>query len=328
MNRNFNNFFLAIVQDENLRYNNVTINWKDREEKAVTLRNLRIFLAVADCGSMSEAAKKMHIAQPSVSGTISEIEEQYQVRLFERLGRRLYITPTGEQLCEYARHILSTFDNMEQRLHNADNTDMLRIGATVTVGTCILGDVLNQYIGETGNPAPRILVDNTQVIEQQLLKSELDTAIVEGKISSPDLVTQFMMNDPLALVCAADHNPFGERRCVSMAELRNIPFILREKGSGTREVFESAMPNINAQWVCNNSEAILHGVEQGFGMTVISRRLAERRLESGALLELHVTDMSLEREFSVVWHKNKYKSTSLQQFIDTSIRYGLQLERS
>ena len=125
----------------------------------MTLRNLRIFLAVADCGSMSEAAKKMHIAQPSVSGTISEIEEQYQVRLFERLGRRLYITPTGEQLCEYARHILSAFDSMEQRLRNADDTDMLRIGATVTVGTCILGDVLKRYIAETGYPAPRVLVD-------------------------------------------------------------------------------------------------------------------------------------------------------------------------
>ena len=155
----------------------------------MTLRNLRIFLSVADCGSMSEAAKKMHIAQPSVSGTISEIEEQYQVRLFERLGRRLYITPTGEQLCEYARHILSAFDSMEQRLRNADDTDMLRIGATVTVGTCILGDVLKRYIAETGHPAPRVLVDNTQVIEQQLLKSELDAAIVEGSISSPDLVT-------------------------------------------------------------------------------------------------------------------------------------------
>ena len=112
-----------------------------------------------------------------------------------------------------------------------------------------------------------------------------------------------------------------------------VPFILREKGSGTREVFERAMPHINAQWVCNNSEAILHGVEQGFGMTVISRRLAEQRLgrggnSDGSLIELRVTDMSLERQFSVVWHKNKYKSNSLQQFIDISARYGLEQEQN
>ena len=111
------------------------------------------------------------------------------MRLFERLGGRLYVTPTGEQLCEYARHILSAFDSMEQRLRNADDTDMLRIGATVAGGNLpvweMLCDVLKRYIAETGHPAPRVLVDDAQVIEQQLLKSELDAAIVEGSISSP-----------------------------------------------------------------------------------------------------------------------------------------------
>ncbi|MDD6985972.1 LysR family transcriptional regulator [Butyricicoccus porcorum] len=288
----------------------------------MTLRNLRIFLAVADCGSMSEAAKKMHIAQPSVSGTIGEIEEQYGVRLFERLGRRLYITPTGTQLCEYARHILSMYDAMELRLRNADETDMLRVGATVTVGTCILGGVLQRYISETQNQPPKVVVDNTRVIEQQLLKSELDVAVVEGKITSPDLVTQFMMNDPLALVCARDKNPFGAKKSVRLADLQEIPFILREEGSGTREVFESVMPHINTQWVCNNSEAILRGVEMGFGMTVISRRLASDRLRSGALTEIHVADAELNRQFSIVWHKNKYLGKSMKQFIEVCSQYG------
>lgn len=288
----------------------------------MTLRNLRIFLAVADCGSMSEAAKKMHIAQPSVSGTIGEIEDQYGVRLFERLGRRLYITPTGTQLCEYARHILSMYDAMEQRLKNADETDLLRVGATVTVGTCVLGGALQRYMKETGNQAPQVVVDNTHVMEQMLLKSELDVAIVEGKITSPDLVTQFMMNDPLALVCARDKNPFGSKKSVRLAELQDVPFILREKGSGTREVFETVMPRINAQWVCNNSEAILRGTEMGFGMTVISRRLASERLRSGRLVEIHVADASLERQFTIVWHKNKYFGASLQQFIDVCAQYG------
>ncbi|MCD8356746.1 MAG: LysR family transcriptional regulator [Clostridia bacterium] len=288
----------------------------------MTLRNLRIFLAVADCGSMSEAAKKMHIAQPSVSGTIGEIEDQYGVRLFERLGRRLYITPTGTQLREYARHILSMYDAMEQRLKNADETDLLRVGATVTVGTCVLGGALQRYMRETGNQSPQVVVDNTHVMEQMLLKSELDVAIVEGKITSPDLVTQFMMNDPLALVCARDKNPFGNKKTVRLAELQDIPFILREKGSGTREVFETVMPRVNAQWVCNNSEAILRGTEMGFGMTVISRRLASERLRSGRLVEIHVADASLERQFTIVWHKNKYFGTSLQQFIDICAQYG------
>lgn len=288
----------------------------------MTVRNLRIFLAVADCGSMSEAAKKMHIAQPSVSGTIGEMEEKYGVRLFERLGRRLYITPTGAKLCEYARHIVSLYDAMEQHLKHADQTDTLRVGATVTVGTCILGDLLQQYISETDNPPPNVIVDNTHVIEQNLLKSELDIAIVEGKITSPDLVTQFMMDDPLALVCASNQKPFGTKKSVRLADLQDIPFILREQGSGTREVFESVMPRINTKWVCNNSEAILRGVEMGFGMTVISRRLASERLRTGVLTEIRVTDAELNRQFRIVWHKKKYLGSSIKQFIDVCSQYG------
>lgn len=288
----------------------------------MTLRNLRIFLAVADCGSMSEAAKKMHIAQPSVSGTIGEIEDQYGVRLFERLGRRLYITPTGRQLSEYARHILSMYDAMEQQLKNADETDILRVGATVTVGTCILGDVLQRYMAETHNPSPQVVVDNTHVIEHMLLKSELDVGVIEGKVTSTDLVTQFMMNDPLVLVCARDKNPFGTKKCVHLADLENVPFILREKGSGTRAVFENVMPHFKEQWVCNNSEAILRGVEMGFGVTVISRRLALERLQAGTLTEIRVLDAPLGRQFSIVWHKNKYLGSSMQQFISTCAQYG------
>ena len=94
---------------------------------------------------MSEAAKKMHIAQPSVSGTIGEIEEQYGVRLFERLGRRLYITATGTQLREYARHILSMYDAMEQRLKNADESDMLRVGHSGNLYS--RGDAQTIYVG-------------------------------------------------------------------------------------------------------------------------------------------------------------------------------------
>ncbi len=288
----------------------------------MTLRNLRIFLAVADCGSMSEAAKKMHIAQPSVSGTIGEIEDQYGVRLFERLGRRLYITPTGTQLCEYARHILSMYDAMEQRLKNANETDVLRVGATVTVGTCILGNLLQRYIAETQNQPPQVVVDNTRVVEQKLLKSELDVGVVEGRIHSADLLSHVMMQDPLVLVCAHDKNPFAGKKYIHLEDLADIPFILREEGSGTREVFEQVMPHACIQWVCNNSEAILRGVEMGFGMTVISRRLAAERLRTGSLVEIPVADATFERSFYIVWHKNKYMSDSMVQFTEICQEYG------
>ena len=129
----------------------------------MTLRNMRIFLAVADFGSMSEAAKQLDIAQPSVSGTIAEIEDQYGVRLFERLGRKLYITQTGKQLEEYSRHILSMFDSMEQELKNAKETIALQIGATLTVGTCVMCGLLQEFRKRCPGAVPFFLLRGCHV---------------------------------------------------------------------------------------------------------------------------------------------------------------------
>ena len=284
----------------------------------MTLRNMRIFLAVADCESMSEAAKRLCIAQPSVSGTIAEIEEQYGIRLFERLGRRLYITATGKRLEEYARQILSSFDAMEQDLRNADETTSLRLGATLTVGSCLMTDLVERFLQRNPPAMPRVFVYNTARIEQMLLRSELDAAVVEGKVESKDLRMRVVMQDPLVLLTSPRHNPFAKKAIVCRRDLAEIPFVMREAGSGTRALFEQKMQSIpiHEQWTCNNNAAVLDAVERGFGCAVISRRLAMPRILRGALIEVPVADMTFERSYSLVWHKNKYISDSLQLFLD------------
>ena len=104
----------------------------------MTLRHLEIFLAVAETGSMRKAAEQLYISQPTVSGAIRELEEEYDVLLFERLNQRLFITPEGRQLTIYARELLSLFHEMEYTLRHSSDHAILRIGATLTVGTCVL----------------------------------------------------------------------------------------------------------------------------------------------------------------------------------------------
>lgn len=284
----------------------------------MTLRNMQIFLAVADSGSMSEAAKRLSIAQPSVSSTIAEIEEQYGIRLFERLGRKLYITQAGEQLEKYARHILAEFDDMERELRNAQENVTLRIGATLTVGTCIMTEILERFRESSPNTETRVMVYNTRQIEQMLLKSELDVAVVEGEIKSRELCTSVVMKDPLVLVASAERNPFSGRDEVTREELAGVPFVMREVGSGTRALFESAMGSIpiHELWRCSSSEAILAAVEKGFGCAVISRRLARERIDRGTLAEVRIVDAELERDFKLVWHKNKHRSGELSRFME------------
>lgn len=132
----------------------------------MTLRHLEIFLAVAETGSMRKAAEGLYISQPTVSGAIREIEAEYDVLLFERLNQRLFITPEGRQLTIYAREILSLFHEMEYTLRHSSDHAILRIGATLTVGTCVLPEILRQLEEQKHIPTS-VQVENTRTIVQR-----------------------------------------------------------------------------------------------------------------------------------------------------------------
>ncbi|MEL7647563.1 MAG: LysR family transcriptional regulator [Sedimentibacter sp.] len=291
----------------------------------MTIRHLKILIAVCDCGKMSLAAEKLYIAQPSVSQAISEIEQHYGIRVFERLSKKLFITEAGENLLKYARHIVSLFEEMEESMLDKSTGPTLKIGATITVGTCVLNDMLNIF--KAGSPGVRtqVFVENTGVIEEMILKSDLDIAVVEGTIKSSDIICVPVLPDRLILVCSP-FDEFSSLHEVDFAKLHNRDFVLREEGSGTRELFEKAAESrgisINKKWICNNSEAIKNAVMNGEGLTVISERLVKKELECGELHAVKIRDMNLMRDFSLVYHKNKYLSDSLQEFIESCTNYA------
>ncbi len=109
----------------------------------MTIRHLKIFMAVADYGGMSKAAKMLHISQPSISQAVSELEKHYGVKLFERLSQKIYLTKEGELMLSFSRHILDSFDHMEAAMNRAVETTSLRIGCSVSVGTCLINDILD-----------------------------------------------------------------------------------------------------------------------------------------------------------------------------------------
>ena len=197
----------------------------------MTIRHLRIFIAVAETGKMGLAAKQLYIAQPTVSQVISDMEKSYGVKLFERLSKKLYITPQGERLLSYARHIVSLFDEMERSMRNSSAQVLLRVGATITVGACVLSPIIHRYEELFPLSQVQVFVDNTRLIEEMLLESQLDVALVEGSVESPDLCTLPVIEDELVLACAPDH-PFAFRETLHPEELEGQNFVLREKGSG------------------------------------------------------------------------------------------------
>lgn len=283
----------------------------------MTFRHLKIFIAVAQSGSMSAAARELYIAQPTVSQVIAEIENEYGIRLFERLSRRLYITREGRQLLDYARHITALFDEMERDLRYASRNRTIRVGATITVGSCVLPELAARFEAENPSDTVEVLVDNTRVIEEKILSSELDFGLVEGEVSEPDLISRPVMEDELVLICAEGH-PFPGRDSVRMADLDGEAFVLREPGSGTREQFESELDRrgirIRTKWICHSADSILEAVARGQGISVISRRIAEQALPIKKLRILSMQDTELSRTFNLVYHRNKFLSEPIQAF--------------
>ncbi len=285
----------------------------------ITLRDLTVFIAVCDCGSITAAAAKLRIAQPSVSQVIADIEAEYQVKLFERLSKKLYLTDEGWKLLNYARHITELFLEMERDLHGSGGSRVLRVGASVTIGTCLLSGLTLQYLA--ANPEIRLeaVVDNTRIIEELILGNRIDFGLVEGSVHHREIVSRPFMDDELVLVCGKSHPLYG-RPAIARAELAGLQFIVREEGSGTRELFASVMA-ANAipwrpAWVCNNAEGIKNSVSAGIGVSVISRLLVAGEVQSGALGIVRIDGLDFKRQFNLIYHKNKFLAEPIKRFFD------------
>lgn len=283
----------------------------------MTIRHLNVFIKVADLGSMTAAAEELFIAQPSVSQTIKELEKHYNVRLFERLSRKLYITEEGRQLLSYARYIVSLFDEMEQKMRQSAENSKLKIGASITIGTCILSQLYSRYLLDYPKADIETIVDNTTIVEDMVLKSEIDFALVEGPIHSDDIVSKAFMDDELILICGHNH-PFRTRQHVLLQDLEGESLILRESGSGTRELFENTMLSrgldMNIKAVCNSAAAIKNAVICNMGVSVISKMIVEEELKSKKLFHIDIDDAKFERQFNIIYHKNKYISKAIEDF--------------
>lgn len=284
----------------------------------MTLRHIKIFVAVCECGSVTAAADKLFIAQPAASLAISELEDYYGVKLFDRISKRLHITETGKQFLQYATHIVSLFDVMEKEIKNWDNIGILRVGTSITIGNYLLPN----YVGEFQRRFPDIqikaIIDNTESIVERVLKNEVDFGLIEGNPNSSFLISENFMDDKLVAICAKNHK-WADKDTISINQLKDEKFILREKGSAGREIFESILRihGISAEpiWESVSSQAIIRAVSKGIGVSVLPYLLVKESLERGEIKSVAIKDISLERKFSVIYHKNKFLTESANEFI-------------
>lgn len=293
----------------------------------MTLRHINIFLAVCNCGcNTTRAAQSLHMTQPAVSLAIRELESYYGTALFERIGRRLAITQTGRSFYQYAAHISALFDEMEKGLRNWDHFGILRVGASITVGAQFLPSYVKTFSALYPDAKIRAKVAPTPQLEQDLMSNRLDLALVEGFPRDPNLISHEYMEDHLVIICPAD-GPFHQGQVLTQEEFRQQKFLLRERGSGTREEFEHKIEaagfSITPAWEAMSTTALVNAVINGLGIAVLPYRMVAGPLERGLVRSIKAKGLEFNRRFRILYHRNKFITPLAQHFMDLVQTYDL-----
>lgn len=296
-----------------------------------TLRQLEIFVAVCRTESVSRAAEQLFLSQSATSTALGELERQFGLQLFERVGKSLSINETGRQLLPRAVELLDRANEIELQLSGHDGFGEIHIGATLTVGNYLATQLVAKFLYEHPESSVQLQVHNTKMIVQQIAKHELDLGLIEGDCNHPDLEVERWVADELAIFSAPNH-PLAKQKNISLNALIKETWILREKGSGTRETFDRAFQNhhaqLNIRLELEHTEAIKRAVESGLGISCISRLALKDAFRRGSLVQLDTPNIKLDRYFYFVWHKQKYQTAGVRHFLNLCKELTVGLERS
>jgi DNA-binding transcriptional LysR family regulator len=260
----------------------------------MTLEQLRVFVEVAERLHMTQAAAAVNLTQSAASAAIHALEARLEAPLFDRVGRRLELTEAGRVLLPEAKAILSKALSAEQAL--AELQDLLRGRLRIWASQTIAGYWLPPYLYRFHAAHPGVTIElqigNSEQVSRAVLNSDADLGFVEGDIDEPVLVQIPVAADQLVVVAAKSHE-FAALKSIRFDDLARANWVLREKGSGTRQVFENALrqlsvdpAQLNVVMELPSNEAVRSVVEAGAGVTALSRLVVADKLSAGTLVEL------------------------------------------
>ncbi|WP_421221293.1 LysR substrate-binding domain-containing protein [Aeromonas enteropelogenes] len=283
----------------------------------LTLQQLKVFATIARYGNLGLAANELCLSKGAVSQSLQELERQLGTPLFDRIHPGLQLNNEGRLLQPAAEELLTRMQDIENLFSpDAEPSGQLRLGASQTIGNYLLPTLLANRKQELGLP-PKVTITNTHKLCHALANFELDLALIEGENHHPDLIAEPWLQDEMLVVAHPDH-PLANQGTLTLPRLADEIWVLRELQSGSREQFiqqiQPALPRWQAGLELNTLEAVMLAVEKGLGISFISRLAVSDRLQAGRLVVLPL-EQRFPRQLSLIWHKQKYHSTSLRHFI-------------
>ncbi len=286
----------------------------------MNFHQLRIFHSVAKHKSFTRAGNELLLTQPAVSIQIQQLEEEYQTKLFDRVGKRVILTEAGKTLFDYAASILDLSKQADSALQDLRGlkTGSLNIGAGLTLGAYYVPEIIKQFSKKYPQISIRMRLDNSFQVVEDILSFKEDIGFVARVHHQDRLVISPFMREKLVLVTPYKHR-LARKKALSIHDLEDERFILREKGSATREVVEETLQKsqvpikVVMELGCN--EAIKAAVQADLGISIVSNRVVLQEVRTRVLTTRSFTDARMERDLYIVHHKDKYLSAPAREFI-------------
>lgn len=266
---------------------------------------LKVFRSVAKNLSFTKASQELFVSQPAITKHIQELEAAYQTRLFDRQGSRISLTESGNLLLEHCERILEDYKRLEYEMHLLHNeyTGGLKLGASTTIAQYV-PPLLASFIGKFPQVSLSLLNGNSREIEAALQEHRIDLGFVEGVFRLPNIrYTTFLEDELVAVVRTGSKLAVGEE--ITPDELFHLPLVLRERGSGTLDVFERALQQHNIKlsslqvlMYLGSTESIKLFLEHTDCLGIVSVRSITRELYSGQLRVVEIKGMPMLRDFS------------------------------
>jgi DNA-binding transcriptional LysR family regulator len=298
----------------------------------VSLRQLRVFEAAASNRSFSKAAELLHLTQPGVSMHIKELETNAGLPLFERIGRKLFVTEAGQELLGRARDILRALKDAEDTLDGLKGLRRGRINlAVVSTAKYFVPQLLAHFGRDFPELEIRLAVNNRNSVIEQLVANEVDLAIMGRSPQSLDTVAEPFAQNPHVIIAAPDH-PLAAQANIAVAAIAKETFIVREPGSGTRlamqQFFEQLQLRCNVGMEMASNETIKQAVMAGMGVSFISRHTIELEIQTNRLAILDVRGTPVIRQWHVAHLAKKRLSPTASAFKEFVLTQGRELLQS
>ena len=284
-----------------------------------TLKHLQVFLAVARHENVSVAARELAMSQSAASTALKEFEQRFDMNLFDRVGKRLHLNDQGSMLRPKAAALISQARELEKTLLAHDEVGQLNVGATLTIGNYLAVNIMAEFMKTHPAAGVALTVENTAAIARKVKNFELDIGLVEGELTEPELEVIYWRDDELTSFARPDH-PLAQKPSLIDADLLEADWIVRERGSGTRQAFDRAMhgilPNVKLRLELQHTEGIKRAVEAGLGVGCLSKLTLEDAFRRGSLVPLAVPQRDWTRKFYFILHRQKFLTSGVQSWME------------